>query len=50
MVGAVDELLAAEDLASRMRAGAIEIQANPGRVKGADLLERLAITGEPVTR
>jgi len=49
LVGAVDELLAAEDLASRMRAGAIAIQANPGRVKGADLLERLAITGEPVT-
>jgi MGT family glycosyltransferase len=49
LVGAVEELLADEDLASRMRAHARAIQDDPGRVKGADLLERLAVTGEPVT-
>jgi len=26
------------------------IRADPGRVKGADLIERVAVTGEPVTR
>jgi len=48
LVGAVDELLADGDLRGRMRAHAETIRSDPGRVKGADLLERLAITGEPV--
>jgi MGT family glycosyltransferase len=50
LTGAVDRLLADEDLRHRMRNGATRIQAEPGRVKAADLLERLATTGEPVTR
>jgi hypothetical protein len=41
--------LADGDLAARMRAGAKAIQKYPGRVKDADLLERLATTKEPVT-
>jgi MGT family glycosyltransferase len=49
LVGAVQELLADDDLAARMRANAAAVQADPGRVRGADLLERLAVTGEPVT-
>jgi MGT family glycosyltransferase len=46
---AVDRLLADDDLRHRLRNGATRIQAEPGRVKAADLLERLATTGEPVT-
>ncbi len=46
LVGAVEELLANEDLAARMKAAAAEIQSDPGRVKGADLLEKLATNGE----
>jgi MGT family glycosyltransferase len=50
LTGAVDRLLAAEDLATRMASIAADVQAEPGRVKGADLIERVAMTGEPVTR
>jgi UDP:flavonoid glycosyltransferase YjiC (YdhE family) len=46
-VGAVNRLLADEGLRSRMHANAQVVRADPGRVKGADLLERLALTGEP---
>jgi MGT family glycosyltransferase len=49
LVEAVNRLLADEGLAMQMREHAEKIQAEPGRVKGADLLERLAETGEPVT-
>jgi UDP:flavonoid glycosyltransferase YjiC (YdhE family) len=45
----VNELLADETLAGRMRAGAEAIRSDPGREKAATLLERLAATGEPVT-
>lgn len=47
-MGAVSELLS-NDLAASMRAEAKAIQQDSGRVKGADLLERLALTREPVT-
>jgi UDP:flavonoid glycosyltransferase YjiC (YdhE family) len=47
---AVDRLLADDDLRHKMRNGATRIQAEPGRAKAADLLERLATSGEPVTR
>jgi MGT family glycosyltransferase len=50
LIGAVNRLLADEVLAARMRGIAAEVQADPGRVKGADLIERVAVTGEPVTR
>jgi len=49
LVGAVNELLGDDGLAARMRSIAEDVQADPGRVKGADLLERLATTGAPVT-
>jgi MGT family glycosyltransferase len=45
LLGAVDRLLADDDLRGRMRAAAGAIQAAAGRAKGADLLERLAIEG-----
>jgi MGT family glycosyltransferase len=46
LVGAVNRLLADDDLRARMRANGRQIQARPGRIEGADLLERLAVTGE----
>jgi len=49
LVGAVNELLADERLASSMRTHAEAIRNDPGREKAATLLERLAVTGEPVT-
>jgi MGT family glycosyltransferase len=48
LTGAVNALLADQDLAARMRANAARIQAEPGRVRGADLIERVAERGEPV--
>jgi MGT family glycosyltransferase len=50
LTGAVERLLADDDLRHKMRNGATRIQAEPGRAKAADLLERLATTGDPVTR
>jgi UDP:flavonoid glycosyltransferase YjiC (YdhE family) len=50
LIGAVDRLLADEDLHARMRAIAERIQASPGRLKGADLIEQVLQTGEPATR
>ena len=37
-------------LAARMRTISAEVQADPGHVKAAMLIERVAMTGEPVTR
>jgi MGT family glycosyltransferase len=48
LVGAVDSLLENEELATTMRANARAVRADPGRIKGADLIERLASTKEPV--
>jgi len=45
----VERLLADDDLRHRMRAVATAVQARAGSAKGADLVERLALTGEPVT-
>ena len=42
MIGAVDRLLADDDLKVRMAANAKTIQADPGRVRGADLLGSVA--------
>ncbi len=50
LTGTVDRLLADEALRSRMRAISTRLQASPGTVKAADLIERLAFTGEPVPR
>jgi MGT family glycosyltransferase len=49
LIGAVNALLADEDLAIRMKSIAAEVQADPGRIRGADLIERVATAGEPVT-
>ena len=49
LVGAVDRLLADEGLRTRMASIAAAIRSRPGEVKGADLIERLAVTGEAVT-
>ncbi len=48
LVDAVGGLLADQDLAVTMRENAAAIRGDPGRVTAADLLERLAVTREPV--
>ena len=50
LTSAVDRLLGDTALRARMAANAGSLQANPGRVKAADLIERVARTGEPVPR
>jgi UDP:flavonoid glycosyltransferase YjiC (YdhE family) len=50
LTGAVDRLLADEALAARMKDIAATVQADPGHVRGAELIEQLALSGEPVTR
>jgi UDP:flavonoid glycosyltransferase YjiC (YdhE family) len=49
LIATVDRLLGDDDLRARMRANAAAIRADPGHVRGADLVERVAETGEPVT-
>jgi MGT family glycosyltransferase len=48
--GAVDELLADEALRARLAAVSTRMQATKGTVRAADLIERLAVTKQPVTR
>jgi MGT family glycosyltransferase len=48
--GALDRVLADDALHRRMREVAARLQSNPGTVKAADLIERVAQTGEPVER
>ncbi len=50
LVATVDRLLADDTLRQRMKAIAARIRARPGSVKGADLIERLALTGAPQRR
>jgi MGT family glycosyltransferase len=50
LAGAVNRLLADDDLAVRMVTISKQVQAEPGRVEGADLIERVAVTGLPATR
>lgn len=49
LTGAIDRLLADADLRGRLAAISSRLRMNPGTVKAADLIERLARTGEPVT-
>ncbi len=49
LIGAVDRLLGDGDLKARMQSNAEEIRADPGHVRGADLIEQVVVTGEPVT-
>ena len=48
--GAIDALLADVPLRGRMAGIAARMQAARGTERAADLIERLAMTGEPVTR
>jgi UDP:flavonoid glycosyltransferase YjiC (YdhE family) len=48
--GAIDALLADAALRSRMAGIAARMQSTAGTVRAADLIERLAVTGQPVTR
>src|SRR4051794_29456145 len=48
--GALDRLLADQQLHARLAEVAERLQADPGNLKAADLIERLAESGEPVTR
>jgi UDP:flavonoid glycosyltransferase YjiC (YdhE family) len=48
LTGAVDRLLADGGLRDRMARDAARLQANPGTVRAAGLIERVAATGAPV--
>jgi MGT family glycosyltransferase len=50
LIDAVDRLLADDALRARMATIATQIRAEPGRIAAAEVLERVATTGEPVTR
>ncbi len=50
LTNAIDALLADTALHARMRAIAARMQSTAGTVRAADLIERLALTGEPVVR
>ncbi len=49
MTAAIDRLLGDDALHARLAAASARLRANPGTVRAADLIERLAATGEPVT-
>jgi MGT family glycosyltransferase len=48
--GAIERLLADNALAERLRGISARLEANPGTELAADLIERVAETGEPVSR
>ena len=50
LLAAVDRLVGDTALYQRLAAIAARLQANPGTVRAADLIERVAVTGEPVHR
>ncbi len=50
LLGALERLLADEELRARMESIAARVQASPGTVKAADLIERLADGPAPVLR
>jgi UDP:flavonoid glycosyltransferase YjiC (YdhE family) len=50
LLGAIDRILADRALAGRLAAMAARRRDDPGTVKAADLIERLARNGEPVLR
>jgi MGT family glycosyltransferase len=50
LTAAIDRLLADRSLAARLDSIAAAAQASPGTMRAADLIERLALTGEPVLR
>jgi len=50
LTDAIDELLADRALRRRLDAVSARLKANPGTVRAADLIERVARTGQPVIR
>jgi MGT family glycosyltransferase len=50
LLDAVESLLADTELRERMQSVAARLQSDPGRVRAAALVERLALSGDPVTR
>jgi UDP:flavonoid glycosyltransferase YjiC (YdhE family) len=48
MSAAIDRLLADRALRARLDAISARLRAHPGTIRAADLIERLAVTGEPV--
>src|SRR5438093_10811389 len=50
LTGAIDRLLANEWLTSELSRLSARLRSDPGTVRAADLIERLARTGEPVTK
>jgi UDP:flavonoid glycosyltransferase YjiC (YdhE family) len=48
LVGAVDRLLDDGALGDRLGQASARLQANPGNERAAELIERVATTGEPV--
>ena len=48
--GAIDRLLADRALAARLATVSARLKADPGTVRAADLIERVAMTGAPVLR
>ncbi len=48
LTGAIDRLVGDAAMAARLRAISARLQADPGTVKAAGLIERLALTGEPI--
>ena len=50
LLRAVDSLLADRPLHARMAAIAARMQSTAGTVRAADLIARVALTGQPVTR
>jgi UDP:flavonoid glycosyltransferase YjiC (YdhE family) len=49
LTDAIDELLADGDLAARLDAMSSRIKSTSGTVRAADLIERVAVSGQPVT-
>ena len=49
LTAAIERLLLDRALGSRLAALSARLQSNPGTVRAADLVERLARTGEPIT-
>ena len=49
LAGAIASLLADESLKPRHLAVSQQLQSSPGNVRAADLIQRLATTGNPVT-
>jgi MGT family glycosyltransferase len=50
LTGAIDRLLADQDLRRRLDAISARLKAHPGTERAADLIERVAISGKPIAR